>query len=179
MVVMTQTQYAKHRGVTQGRISQLSKEGRLVLTSTGLVVVEDSDRALAASINPSQQRKKKPKPEPSKSDNVPTQTKQDLIKLFSTPGSLTESESRIKKNEADTKLKEIAIEKMKGNLYDAAKADSHVFSRFRSARDAMLSIPARISAELAAMSDPFEIQRKLTKEIEQAMIEEMSKLCTT
>lgn len=172
MITMNQIEYARHRNVTKQRISQLATSGRLVLTPSGRIVVEDSDKALAASIDPSKQRAQKPKPEQSIPGAAPSERQRE-DDLPAVRGRVSEAEARTLNYLERAKLQKLTRERLEGKLLDADQTKDQVFTRFRAARDAMLAIPARISAELAAMTDAFEVQRKLTLEIEMAMRQEV------
>ncbi len=69
---------------------------------------------------------------------------------------------------AAKKLKQ-EFEKEEGLLLDAAEVKRAVFKMCRAFRDAALSIPDRMSGELAGLTDPAVIHKKLTEEYANAI----------
>lgn len=82
-------------------------------------------------------------------------------------GSAIESER--KKKHYDAELARLKFEKEAGKLLDASKVEKESFKVARVVRDAILAIPARMSAELAGMTNPFEIEALLEKEFRTAL----------
>ena len=75
------------------------------------------------------------------------------------------AEEKLRKAE----LLDIELRVKNGELLDAAKVKADTFNITRQVRDAMMNIPDRIAADLAAESDAFEVHRKLTAEIRLAL----------
>ena len=148
MTLMNQTQYGKHCGLTQGRVSQLSREGKLV-KSGKLIDVEKTDAYLATVLdsrgNPHTQRPESPAP-------IATASKQDYLTQ--------------KTQEAywNAENKRLAAQQKAGELVESQKVQQEAFNQARLFRDALLNIADRLSASLAAESDPIVVHALLSKE---------------
>lgn len=69
----------------------------------------------------------------------------------------------------NAKLKEIQYKKEVGELVSKAEVEREAFEVARKVRDAILSVPDRVSAMIAAKSDPKEIRDILTQELHHAL----------
>jgi predicted transcriptional regulator len=78
-----------------------------------------------------------------------------------------DSEKKLKHYKAE--LARIEVEEAENRLVDAEKVKRQAFKISRAVRDAMLNIPDRLSAELAAEKDQFNIHQRLTSEIRLAL----------
>lgn len=81
----------------------------------------------------------------------------------------TIADSRARKEAADAELAELKLEREKGRLVDAEEVKKTAFKVARTVRDQMLNIPDRVAAELAAETDAFKINKRLTDEIRKAL----------
>lgn len=68
-------------------------------------------------------------------------------------------------------LAKLDYEERAAKLIDMGQVKQQAFKLARLTRDAMLAIPDRVSAELAGVTDAFEIHRKLSAEIRGAIAE--------
>lgn len=87
-------------------------------------------------------------------------------------GSVIDSEKKLKHFQAE--LARVKFEQQSGRLLDAEKVKREAFKVARVVREGVLGIPARISAELAGLTDPFEIENLLERELRTAL-ENLSK----
>ncbi len=83
----------------------------------------------------------------------------------------TWAEANKRKAHFQAQLAEQKFLQQTGKLVDAEKARVEWFRLARTARDSLLAIPNRLSAELAAMTDEHEIFKKLREEISIALRE--------
>ncbi len=60
--------------------------------------------------------------------------------------------------------------KAKGLLIDRAAEDRRDYEIAKTIRDAVLNVPDRVAAELAAISDPAALHRRLTEELRLALV---------
>lgn len=74
-----------------------------------------------------------------------------------------DSERNLKHYKAE--LARLEFEEAEGKLVDGDKIKRQAFKVARSVRDAILNIPDRVSAELAAERDQFIVHKRLTEEI--------------
>jgi hypothetical protein len=82
-------------------------------------------------------------------------------------GSVIDSEQKLKHFQAE--LARVKFEQQSGKLLDAEKVKSEAYKIARIVRDGVLGIPARLSSELAGMTDPFEIEQLLDRELSTAL----------
>ncbi len=75
----------------------------------------------------------------------------------------------IREQRAKTEKAEIELAKLKGELVSADDVKSSAFEKARQIRNAFENIPSRLSAILAAETDPHKIKLALDKEIKQTL----------
>tara|TARA_Y100000361_G_C10999494_1_gene258511 strand:+ start:108 stop:581 length:474 start_codon:yes stop_codon:yes gene_type:complete len=149
--LVTQAKLAEALGVSGPRISQVRKTGRLEGTYTrkGNAVVYDQDKAIAAW--------------------------NGQIEQFSTrvAGSEQEipsfNESRAKSEHFRAQLARLDLEIKEEKLCEVDKVEREAFSLARSVRDAVNSIPDRVSNQFAAETDPVVIHQTLSEELRKAL----------
>ncbi len=169
MKFMNQSEYGKHRGVTQQHISRLMRQGYFsgatkTFSGRKLINPEIADQLLDAALEQTKDSPPRKKPAAGK--------KQDVIKKG---GMLDLSTAGAKEEQARYKaaLMKLEYEAKSGQLVDKDKVKQTFFDVARLTRDALLNIPDRISAELAGMTDTHVLSERLTSEIMQAL-EELS-----
>jgi phage terminase Nu1 subunit (DNA packaging protein) len=67
------------------------------------------------------------------------------------------------------RLAQLELEEREGKLVEAEAAKREAFRVARLVRDAMLNIPDRVAAELAAETNQFKVHQRLTHEIRRAL----------
>lgn len=77
--------------------------------------------------------------------------------------------SRAKREAYNAELARLELEEKQGTLVNAADVKKEAYAAARQVRDGMLNIPDRVAAELAALTDQFEVHRRLTEEIRKAL----------
>ena len=77
--------------------------------------------------------------------------------------------SRAKKESYLAELARLEFEEKDGTLVRAEAIRKEAFGIARQVRDGMLNIPDRIASELAALTDQFEIHKRLTDEIRRTL----------
>ena len=82
---------------------------------------------------------------------------------------LTFSQARARKERYLSALRKLEFEEKTGQLISKAEVEQAAFNTARTVRDALLNIPDRISAILAAEADEFKVSEILTDEIRQAL----------
>ena len=187
MTFLSQVEYAKHRGVSKGRISQLKDELKKAgcITQGGKIRVEKADEYLEGRLNPAKARNQKPTTELNESrEQTPGMDSDQEIEipevtcdfdgLPKIPRGITESDARTIKLLIEAKERDFNLKKKLGTLIEADECRETCFNRGRALRDAILNVPARISARLANMSDQFEVEQYLTTELKTALRSEIS-----
>jgi hypothetical protein len=73
--------------------------------------------------------------------------------------------ARAEREEIRRDRERIELDKLKGSLIDLAEAKRMAFTAFRSLRDSLLNIPARIKDQVAAESDPLLVEQMIDREL--------------
>lgn len=168
MQYMNQTEYARHRGITQQRVSQLIHAGYLdgALKKIGgrfQIDPEKADKLLAENLDPARCK--------NSTEPDPAEQKQTIQNAGLTIVPLAEA-NKLRAN-YEAALKKLELEEKQGDLIPKVTVEKEAFEMARRVRDALLNIPNRISAELATITDQHMVSLKLTEEITQAL-EELS-----
>lgn len=172
--MMTQAEYARHRGVSRQAVSKALRTGRIVLVEGGKIDPEVADAAWRQNTDPS-------KPSNSVAGNPggavpgarrPVLRVQHVASGASTPGPDYQV-SRAVRETYMAKLARLEYEVKTGKLIDAEESQQAAFADNRRVRDLLLAIPDRTAAQMAACSDPAECHRLLAAEIRRAC-EELS-----
>ena len=162
-MLLSRTEYAAARGWSRQYVGKLAKQGRLVIGPDGKsVYVEATDSLLAGTADPSkaavaerhqQGRVEKgvhahltPAAEP-----LPTSSAPDYQK------------ARAHREYYLSKLAEDEFLKGRGELVERKAVDTAAFNTARVLRDLILGLPPKIAGELIAITDPWEMERKLTE----------------
>lgn len=151
MAEITQAQLASTLGVSEARVSQVKKTGRLdgTFEKRGRSIVFDEDAAIAAWNG-----------EISKS---PTRKDSAELEIPSF------NESRAKSEHFRAELARLDLEVKEDQLVEVSRVKREAFSAARAVRDALGNIPDRVSNQMAAESDPVIIHQTLTEEIRKAL----------
>lgn len=71
----------------------------------------------------------------------------------------------LREQKAKTEKAEIEVQRLRDELIPAAEVEKEIFERYRTVRDALENIPARVAAGLAAETDEHTIKTLLVTEI--------------
>lgn len=80
-------------------------------------------------------------------------------------GATSYAQARAIKEAYEARLKKLEYDEKSGKLIPADKVKADCFKAAVVVKEALLNMPARISPELASVSDPFEVERILRQEI--------------
>ena len=151
MTQITQSELASLLGVSEARVSQVKKTGRLdgTFEKVGRTTVFDEDAVLAAWNG--------------EIATSPTRKKSDELEIPSF------NESRAKSEHFRAELARLDLEVKEQQLVEVARVQREAFTAARAVRDALGNIPDRVSNQLAAESDPVVIHQTLTEEIRKAL----------
>ncbi len=158
-------QFAKMVGVSHTAIEKAIKAGRIPKAAVyrdaaGKHKIYDvalAKKSFAANSDPA---KVKVKPEP-EAEEPPVDKAQ----------AETYNKSRTIKEVYGARKAKLEYETMAGELVEKRKVKMEAFNVARKVRDAMLNIPSRMSAQLAAETDPHKVHTILEQEIVQALEE--------
>lgn len=184
MTTLSRTEFAASRGWSRQYVGKLAKQGRLVLTADGKVDVAATEALLQRTADPSKtgvadrhQRERvergvtahlapaapplDPPPPPAGNDGEAIDFQKARARREHYLARLAENESR----------------KSDGDLVERAAVENAAFATGRLLRDLLLGLPKQISAELAAVSDPWELERQLTAGLRR-VLEDAQRLST-
>lgn len=141
--------YAKHRGVSDTAVRKAIKSGRIQAESDGTIDIDKVDKQWDRNTDRAQQRKSSgaTKAVPKAALDAVADT---LSESGNTGGGTTYMQARTANEVLKAQTNRIKLQQLKKELVDRAKAIAHVFRMARSERDAWLSWPARVSAQMAA-----------------------------
>jgi hypothetical protein len=161
--------YAKHRGVSLKAVQKAIQSGRIRTTSDGKVDVEQADgdwqrntgprpRAGIASSSPPPRRVPMAAPDPPRQE-------------MTAAGPLDYARARAVHENYKARLAKMEFDKRSGKLVNSDEVQVATFNLLRMLRDRALNIPDRVSATLAAESDPAKVHAILTTEIRKALLD--------
>ena len=166
-MLVSQAEYARQRGVSRQYVGQMVAKGIIGL-SNRKVDTDQADAALAALREPARpERRAKPDapiPAPIASPSPETSAGELPTLLL---------KSRIKSEVERAKLLEIKARVEAGKYIAVADVKVAAFNRARVVRDALLNIPERLAAMLAAEGDEQRVHQILAAEIRAALEELM------
>ena len=163
-MLVSQAEYARLRGVSRQYVGQMVAKSVIRLTGRK-VDTDQADTALAAVREPV--RPERRGEAPAAAPDVPALPRSggDLPTLL--------LKTRIKSEVERAKLLEIKAKVETGKYVDADDVKVAAFNKARVVRDALLNIPERLAAVLAAESDKQRVHGMMTTEI-RAALEELS-----
>jgi hypothetical protein len=142
--------YAKHRGETLGAVQKALKTGRITALKSGKIDPAAADKAWSQGTDPSKQRKA-PGAGGNSSENF--------------------AMARAAREAYNAKLAELNFRERAKQLVDAGTVRARAFENARAVRDAVLGLPNKIGAELAAETDPVKVQNLLILELTRVLEE--------
>ena len=188
---MNAAEYAKHRGISKMRVSQYIAQGKISATKIGRGYEIDpavADRELEGSIDqrsrnatppPSPPPKPKPvaidkpliepepPPEPAKPPKPPKHTKEPIAQPMQ--GGPTYAEAQRAREVYRAERERLKLLQEKGELVSAADVQSAAFQAARTVRDALMALPDRLAAQLAATTDAKLCHNLLAEELRVAL----------
>ena len=166
MPIVSLSEYARQRGISPAAVTKAMRDGRIsrgvILGSKGKksIDTEIADAEWAASTDTTQGAPSHANP---RGHNAAAQA----------AGSDTPSfmESKAKREAFMAELARLEYEEKSGKLVQVDDVKRESFRVARIVRDSMLNIADRVASELAAETDPFRVQQRLTQEIRLALTE--------
>ena len=178
-MLMTITEYARHRGCDLKAVQYAVSRGRITRDQRGCIESEQADQDWENNTDHSKARysPKRVSSRPISSTHsrrdqpFNSEARKELDQpfdgFFSGPPNF--AAARAVKEICDAKLRRMDLEERRGNLLPRDAVEKATFDCFRVLRDRILNVPNRISAQLAAESDPRKVQDLLENEIRQAL----------
>lgn len=176
MPLVTQAEYALLRGCSDAAVSTARKDGRIKAAEViqGGKVMIDSEKADELWARNTKRRrggpppKSSPQPEKKPAPPVSMPTDEQLLDLVmrlpeDAIPPIVESEAR--KEHYLAEKHKIAALQARQEVGSIKAMEREAFALAKSVREGMLGIIPRISADLAALMDPFEIEQRLEAEM--------------
>lgn len=166
MTVMKKSEFADSQGWSRPYVSKLASQGRLVLTEDGkLVDVEATLALLGETSDPSKagvaERHQRDRAEKGVHSLV------SPLAPPSSPGSIGAGDNYQKaRAHRETYLALLAEDeflKGRGELVERKAVDLAAFNTARTLRDLILGLPPKAAGELVAITDTWEMERRLTE----------------
>ncbi len=151
--LMTRTEYALLKGVTERTIGRYVQEGVISLINNK-IDPEIADKELENYLT-----------EPLGANRI-TQKDKQAGKKTKKKDIITFAEARTKEKKLKIKLLELDVAVKEGKLIQAEDVENAAFSAAREIRDKMLNIPDRVAAIIAAEPDESRVRDILTEHIE-------------
>lgn len=163
---MSKSEFAAHKGWSKPYVSKLAKQGRLVLTVDGKVDVAATDALLERTADPSKTGVADRHQQTRVEKGVTAHLVSAAPPLEPPPSGEADEpdfqKARARREHFLSILAENEARKSNGQLVEREKVEQAAFATGRMLRDLLLGLPKQISAELAAISDPWELERQLT-----------------
>jgi hypothetical protein len=151
--LMSQSEYARHRGCSRQYVSKLVAAGVLVLRSGGKIDRVASDKVLDD------------QPLPEIEDPPPARTMPPARAPEDGPQKTTYHEARTIRTIFLAKLARLDYETRQGKLIEAEGVRLRISEHVRALRDGLLGLPDRLSSTLAAETDQRKVHVLLRTEI--------------
>lgn len=170
-VGLSKSDYAKRRGVSPAMVTKYDRCGKLVFTEDGKIDVKKTDRILDAESGGSAVKKLKEKggkkgavkspvkrsvktlvksepAEKAEEDEIPDLPEE--VKAVLGDRLLTKHQAETLKENYLAKLRKLEYEKKSGKVVEVEPLKKILFEMWRQERDALLNLPSRIGATIAA-----------------------------
>lgn len=136
---MTQSDYARHRGVSRQYISKIAAQGMLVLNADGSINAPATDAKLDGTAPQSDVR----------------------------PGTL--QHAKLAETILKVKLKEVELKRRNAELVPLSEVNEYISGTFTVAKEVLLRMPGEMKEKLALESDPNRIESLLMSEVHRAL----------
>lgn len=169
MPIVSFSEYARQRGISAAAVTKAVKEGRLL---KAIIVGSKNKRSIDTEVADAEWA--------GSTDNTTGAPAHANPRGHSVPAGVTFDaggdtptfmESKAKRESFLAELARLEYEQKSGTLVQVDDVKRESFRVARIVRDSMLNIPDRVAAELAAETDPFKVQQRLSAEIRLALIE--------
>ncbi|WP_397452516.1 terminase small subunit [Pseudomonas sp. NA-150] len=180
MEFLSKSAFAAARNWSKPYVSKLAKQGRLVLNEAGLVDVVASDLLIAQTSDPSKMtdavRQTIP-PEPRPLSGRVDSPSHGAARLQAAPSGLPPiplqapdfQKARARREHFTAMTVEADFYKNQGTLVELSAVDTAAYNAGRLIRDLLLGVPTQIAPELAAMTDPWRVEKHLLAAIRRAL----------
>lgn len=167
MTVISKTEFAARRGWAKSYVSKLANQDRLVLTDDGKIELEATEALLAESADPSKaavadrHNRLRLQREAQTAAEEPAVTQVGTAADFQKSRALREHYLALQERDN--------YRKQQGTLVEREAVETGAYNAGRLLRDQLLGMSPQLAPELAAMSDPWQIERHLTAAIRRSL----------
>ncbi len=162
MALMGFREYARHRGVSLKAVQKAIIAGRIgtqVIEGREKIDAEAADRAWAATTDPGRQSLLH------SATPISTQPDDDADDAPQPSDSDDYRTARAGREKLRLQREQLELDQLRGKLADIDELRRIGFTAFRSLRDAILNVPARIKDQCAAETDPLTVERLIEAEL--------------
>lgn len=182
MIALSKSEFAAHKGWSKPYVSKLAKQGRLIMTADGKVDVEATEALLQRTADPSKagvaDRHQRERVERGVTAHLtPSAPPLDPPPSADEDEGIDFQKARARREHYLARLAENEARKSDGELVEREAVENAAFASGRMLRDLLLGLPKQIGAELAAISDPWELERRLTAGLRR-VLEDAQRLST-
>lgn len=172
---VTQSELARHMGVSPAYINKLVKQGVLIFLDKkielGIALKSIKDNA-----DPTRAYKKKENQNKEEEEQIYDLSDSDILNLpikdfLKQIEKLSFNDAKTKSEQMNLIVKKIAMEKELNNLVPKEGVEKNAFELAKKLQDSLLSIPDRLCDILASETDARVIHNKITEEIKQILEE--------
>lgn len=174
MTELSQSEYAVARGWSAAYVTKLKRQGRLVITGTGKVNVEATDRLIAATRDPARGGDRRQSEGEGTDLAAETHASASRGKEPIESGAYKDAATR--ERLAKARLAELELAEKVGQLVRRTEVETAIFGLARQAMEALDALPDRLASQCAAEPDVDRVHalltkhvRKIAKEMAQAM----------
>lgn len=171
-------EYARMHGWDRSYVTKLERQGRIVLNQDGLVDWAASDALIGKTSDPSKlgvqerwaaARAEKGADEPAPSGPAQAAATSAAPAASATGGASAFHDARANREHYNGQMARLEYEWVTGMLVNRARVEDAAHTIGRSVRDRVLGLAPRIAPELAAISDPWELEQRLTAALRQVL----------
>ncbi|MCO7516434.1 terminase small subunit [Pseudomonas guariconensis] len=172
MSYLTKSEFAARHGWSKSYVSKLAKQDRLVLTDDGKVDVEATEALLAESADPSKAavaaRHEENRVERDVRSQLQLAGDTPAVQLAVEPAvqqpgkGLDFQKARAHREFYLAQLAEAEFHKVQGNLVERKPVEEAAFAAGRMLRDQFFGLAPQLAAEVAGMTDSWDIEKHLT-----------------
>ena len=179
-MLLSVNEYAQHCGCSSTAVEYAINRGFIKRNVAGQIDQEQADAEWLAKVDPAKVRRRDPAVDVKAGESRKgawTEKRAESVaaskfaEAQTIANNINFAESRATKESWAAKLKELEYEQRKSSLISRSEVEIAAETAGRRLRDALMNLPPRLSAQLAAELDPFEIHRILETELRQVLDE--------
>lgn len=177
MPLMGQREYARHRQCALRAVQKAIEAGRIktVLDAAGRAKIdsEQADRDWVHNTDPAKQSLLHGAGPSAASASLPAAGSEDEAESLESSGAADDNaayrQARGEREQLRLQRDRYELEQLRGSLISVDEAKRLAFTAFRSLRDAVLNVPARVKDQCAAETDALRIEQLLDAELSAAL----------